>query len=204
MRRSYFSKTIVAGLWLVCPFALSAQVSPLQVEVNVGVGVPVQEFSGRDGFEGEAGDGATFGVHFGLTTRSYLTWYVGFSQHRFGCDTTTCGAVDDIVTTSWDVGARVNLLSGPVVPWIRAGVVSHLAELDSTGVPAGGSTPVTLRLESDRGWGFEGGAGVMITVAPRLAINPGVRYSRVTTAFDGVGDLEMRFLSVDLGLVLGF
>ena len=176
----------------------------MQVEVNVGIGVPVQEFAERDGFEGEAGDGATFGVHFALTTRSYLTWYVGFSQHRFGCGGTTCGVVEDIVTTSWDVGARINFLSGPVVPWIRAGVVSHLAELGSTGLPAGSSTPVTVRLESDRGWGFEGGAGVMITVAPRLAINPGVRYSRVTTEFSGIGDLEMRFLSVDLGLVLGF
>jgi len=198
------SKTIVAGLWLVFPFALSAQVSPLQIEVNVGAGVPVQEFAGREGFEGEAGGGATFGVHFALTTRSYLTWYAGFSQHRFGCDETACGEVGDIVTTSWDVGARINLLSGPVVPWIRAGVVSHLAELDSTGVPGGGSIPVTVRLESERGWGFEGGAGVMITVAPRLAINPGVRYSRVTTGFDGIGELAMRFLSVDLGFVLGF
>jgi opacity protein-like surface antigen len=204
LRRSYASKTIVAGLWLVFPVAVSAQVSPLQVEVNVGAGVPVQEFAERAGFEGEAGDGATFGVHFALTTRSYLTWYVGFSQHRFGCDGMTCGAVDDIVTTSWDVGARVNLLSGPVVPWIRGGVVTHLAELDSTGVPAGGSTPVTVRLESDRGWGFEAGAGLMITVAPRLAINPGVTYSRVTTGFDGIGDLAMRFFSVDLGFVLGF
>ncbi len=112
--------------------------------------------------------------------------------------------VDEVVTTSWDVGARINLLSGPVVPWIRAGVVSHLAELDSTDGPAGGSSPVYTRQKSDRGWGFEGGAGVMITVAPRLAINPGVRYSRVTAAFDGIGDLEMRFLSIDLGLVLGF
>ncbi len=176
----------------------------MQVEVNVGAGVSVQDFGGRDGVEGEAGNGATFGVHFALSTRSYLTWYVGFSQHRFGCDGTACGAVDDIVTTSWDVGARVNLLSGPVVPWIRAGVVSHLAELDFTVVPVGGSPPVTVRMESDRGWGFEGGAGVMITVAPRLAINPGIRYSRVTTALDGIGDLGMRFLSIDLGFVLGF
>lgn len=204
MRRSYFSKTLVAGLWLVLPFAVAAQVSPLQVEVNVGAGVAVQDFAEREGFEGEAGDGTTFGVHFALTTRSYLTWYVGFSEHRFGCDGTPCGPVDDIVTTSWDIGARVNLLSGPVVPWIRAGVVSHLAELDFTGDALGGSTPATVRLESGRGWGFEGGVGVMITVAPRLAINPGVRYSRVTTTFDGIGDLEMRFLSVDLGIVLGF
>ncbi|GMR11923.1 MAG: hypothetical protein BMS9Abin29_0109 [Gemmatimonadota bacterium] len=194
----------IVGLGLVVPYAVSAQVSPLQVEVNVGTGVSVQEFAGREGFEGKAGDGATFGVHFALTTRSYLTWYVGFSQHRFGCEGATCGAVDDIVTTSWDIGARVNLLAGPVIPWIRAGVVSHVAELDSTGIPLGTSIPVTVRLESDRGWGFEGGAGLMITVAPRLAINPGVRYSRVTTGFDGVGDLAMRFLSVDVGFVLGF
>ena len=204
MRRSNCSRTVVAGLWLVLPFAVSAQVSPLQVEVNVGAGVSVQEFAGVEGFEGEAGDGTTFGVHFALTTRSSLTWYVGFSQHRFGCDGTPCGSVDDIVTTSWDIGARVNLLSGPVIPWIRAGVVSHLAELDFTGAVTEGSAPATVRLESDRGWGFEGGVGVMITIAPRLAINPGVRYSRVTTAFDGVGDLEMRFLSIDLGIVLGF
>ncbi len=188
---------------MVFPTAVSAQVSPLQVEVNVGASVSVKEFAGREGFEDEAGDGSTFGVHFALTTRSYLTWYVGFSQHRFACDGTACGQVDDIVTTSWDVGARVNLLSGPVVPWIRAGVVSHLAELDFTGASTEGPSS-TVRLESGRGWGLEGGVGVMITVAPRLAINPGVRYSRVTTGFDGLGNLEMRFLSVDLGLVLGF
>ena len=189
--------TIAGGLFLALPLAVSAQVSPLQVEVNFGVGVPVQEFSGPGGFEGEAGEGTTLGVHFALSTRSYLTWYVGFSQHRFGCTDAGCLAVDDLVTTSWDLGARVNLLSGPVIPWVSVGVVSHLAEFDEASVP-------TVRRESERGWGFEGGAGLMITVAPRIAINPGIRYSKVTTGLDGSRDLEMRFLSIDLGFVLGF
>ena len=195
---------LVFALMLASPAVLSGQVSPLQIEVNVGVALPVQELSGEEGFEGEATSGATFGVHFALTTRSYLTWYLGFSQHRFGCERGRCLTADDIVSTSWDMGARFNLVSGPVVPWLRVGVISHIAELDRPADSPGGSTPTVVRLESDRGWGLEGGAGLMITLGPRFALNTGVRYSRVTTGFGATGDLAMRFLAVDVGVVLGF
>lgn len=184
---------------LAMPLDSSGQISPLQVEFNGGLSAPVQELSGPEGFEGRASSGASLGVHFALTTRSYLTWYVGFGQHRFGCER-DCGGVDDIVSTSWDLGARVNVLSGPVVPWVRLGMTSHVTELDQTTAPDAS----TVRIESDRGWGVEAAAGLLIPVAPRLAFNPGVRYTRVTTDFDRVGDLALRFLVVDVGVVLGF
>lgn len=182
---------------LAVPMATEAQVSAFQLEVNGGAALPVQELSGPEGFEGEASTDATFGVHFALTS-GRISYLVGFSEHRFGCPAIGCGGKTSLVSTAWDLAIRLNLRKEGVVPWLRLGTVAALAQADFT---ASGAIPV--REESDRGWGLEAGAGIQIPVATRLALNPGVRYGRVEVDFPTKGEFAMRYLVVDLGLVLG-
>lgn len=186
------------ALVLAVPIATEAQVSALQLEVNGGAAFPVQELSGPEGFEDEASTDTTFGVHFALTS-GRITYLVGFSEHRFGCPAIGCGGKTNFVSTAWDLAVRLNLRREGVVPWLRLGTVAALVQADFTA-----SGEPSLPAESDRGWGFEAGAGVLIPVATRLALNPGVRYGRVDVDFPTRGELAMRYLVVDLGLVLGF
>lgn len=195
---------ILALLFLTLPGAAAAQLSPVQLEVNLGAAVPVQEFSGPEGFEGEAGMGTSFGVHFVVTERR-LSWYAGFSEHRFACPADTCVKAEEIVSTGWDVGVRLNLLRGPVVPWVRAGLAAYISRGQFV-VPPSAEPSGVLVSESDRGWGFEAGAGILISIAPRFALNPGVRYASVDPTFAGsdLGRLDSRYVVADLGLVLVF
>ena len=57
---------------------------------------------------------------------------------------------------------------------------------------------------SERASGWEAGGGVAIVVTRRLALNPGIRYSTVSPGFSGREELRMRYLLVDLGLLVGF
>jgi hypothetical protein len=191
---------------LAAPSLLSAQVSPLQVEVNGGVAVPTQEFADPGGLAGEAESGASFGVHFALT-QGHVSWYLGFSEHRAKCGGGACSG--DFVSTAWDLGLRLNLLTGPVVPWLRLGTTSQItrAQLaDPTADPLPGQPIPMLAAESGRSWGVEAGAGIMIRLTERFGINPGVRYARVNPSFRTplTGSLEMRTWVMDLGLILGF
>ena len=188
------------------PPVLSAQISPLQVEVRGGAAVPAQEFADPGGLAGEADPGASFGVHFSLA-QGHLSWYVGFSESRFACGGAACG--EDFVSTGWDLGVRLNLASGPVIPWIKIGTTAQIAEgrlTDPLLDPLPGEVVPTFPAESSRAWGLEVGAGVMLRVAERFGLNPGVRYLTVNTSFSGrdVGALNIRAWVVDLGLVLGF
>lgn len=187
------------------PAQLRGQVSPLQVEIKGGVAVPAQEFADPGGLEGEAERGASFGLHFALT-QGHLSWYVGFSEHRVECGGGACA--DDFVSTAWDVGVRLNLFSGPVVPWIRVGTTSQItqAQLSDPLRDPLSSSIRTIASESDRAWGFEAGTGIMVQVGERFGISPGVRYSRVSPVFTNpnLGELRIQTWVIDLGLILGF
>lgn len=194
---------LLAAAGLFTPTVSEGQLSVVQMEVNGGASIPVAEFAALDGWEGEASTDASFGVHFALT-RGRLGYVVGFSEHRFRCPEAGCGVETDLVSTSWDIGIRVNLRTSGVVPWLRFGVVAALLEADLATVASPGVTATTVREESDRRWGFEAGAGVLIPVATRFGLNPGVRYGKVDLDLASKGVLRERYLVVDLGLVLGF
>ena len=57
---------------------------------------------------------------------------------------------------------------------------------------------------SERGVGVEMGGGVLLAVGDRTSLSTGIRYGRLDVDFSKIGTLGMRYLSVDLGLVLGF
>ena len=202
-----------AGAALAVVLALSApsaaaQLSPLQLEVDGGVAVPTGGFvEAAPGVEGdESFRGPTFGVHFGLT-QGFFTWRVGFSQHRLDCTPGLCEG--ELISTAWDIGARASFSVGPVIPWIGGGVTAQITEVDvfdPTLDPIPGQPVPTFAAESDRSWGLEGGAGLMIRLSERIGLDPAVRYNRVTPTIGAPAnrEIEVQQWIFDFGLVLGF
>ena len=182
---------------LLNPSRGGAQISPLQWEVRGGAWIPNADLVGAQGFEGAAAADASFGVHFVLRS-GLISYVVGFSEHRFGCTRTQCGEAVDFVSTAWDLGMRVHLRTAGIVPWVS---LSASTALFDARVETGNGLQ---REGSDRGWGYEAGAGFLIPVGGPFALNPGVRYGRSDVDFASRGTLETRHIIVDLGLVLAF
>ncbi len=181
---------------LLTPSPVDAQISPLQWEVRAGAFLPTSDLTGAQGFEGAASTAASFGVHFVL--RSGLFSYVaGFSEHRFGCGA-RCGEAADFVSTAWDVGVRVNVREEGIIPWVSLGASAAVYDAH---VGAGG---VATRESSDRGWGYEAGAGVLIPVRGPFLLNPGIRYGSNAADFASRGGLGTRYFVADVGFVLAF
>lgn len=189
---------VLVGLGLLAGVSSVRAQSTLVLEARGGVTVPVGSFrSGPDG--GRLAEAPVGGIQFGLLrgSRTYVT--LGFAQARVDCVRDGCPS--RWVATQWDAGVRVELATGDIVPWVRAGVVTptveHVPRLDP-GLDA--PRPGT----SDRGWGGEAGAGVRFAVSERLSLSPGARYVAVNVGRGGDAELRMRYVIVDLGLVVGF
>ena len=194
--RGIVLRVVVAGI-AVLPVRVMAQAAPLVVEVRSGASVPVADLAnGSDPGEGVTA-GASFGVDFAVSGRGRRTIYAGFSQHRFACADAGCAAGGHFVATSLDLGFRLSLLTrGPVIPWVRLGGVTLRME-----TPELPDSPAGV---SDRGYGGEVGAGLYIGTWSAVAVNPGVRFTTVSTRLPGGADLGMRFLVADLGVSLAF
>jgi hypothetical protein len=89
--------------------------------------MPVADFAAVPGWESEASNGASFGVHFALTS-GHVGYLVGLNEYRFKCPTVGCGAETDLVSAAWDIGLRINLRMSGVVPWLRVGAITELLE----------------------------------------------------------------------------
>lgn len=186
--------TLLLGTLLI-PSRGHAQITPLLLEVRGGAWIPNADLAGA--FTGASSADASFGVHFVL--RSGLISYVaGFSEHRFGCAQAQCGEAVEFVSTAWDLGVRVNFRSDGIVPWVSLGASAALFDAQ---VGAGNAV---IGEGSDRGWGYEVGAGVLVPVRGPFAFNPGVRYGRSDAEFATRGTLETRYVIADVGLVLAF
>ena len=174
--------------------ALSAQ-GPLSLEVRAGGAAPVGSFHSRTG----AAAGASFGAHFTYVRSARRAFYVGFSQHRFGCRE-GCLPGGDLVSTGWGLGTRLTLSPlSAVAPWLRAGMVFDRVESRPRADTEGGARTV-----SDLSLGGEVGGGATVRLGPRLSATPGVRYTLLNTRFREEGLVRMRYLVADLGLVIGF
>ena len=182
---------------LLIPSRSGAQISPLRWEVRGGAWIPNADLVGAPGFEGAASAAASFGTHVVLRSGP-ISYVVGFSEHRFGCTQTRCGEAVDFVSTAWDLGIRINLRSVGIVPWVGLGASAALVDARV------GTGSAVQREDSDRGWGYEAGAGLLIPIGGLLALNPGLRYGRTDVAFASRGTLETRYFIADVGLVLAF
>lgn len=173
--------------------------APLVLDVRGGVAVPVA--TGESGPATKLEAGASYGLHLAFLRGPRSAFYVGFTQHRFGCGQGTCAEGGALVSTGWDVGTRLAFPLGALVPWIRLGVVFDRVEGDF-GDFGGATAPV--RRVSDLAAGAEAGIGAVAAVGGRFSVNPGVRYTVLNTRFPEEGLLRMRYLVADLGIVIGF
>jgi len=82
---------------------------------------------------------------------------------------------------------------------MQGGIHTHRMEgevLDAGGDPK--------RITSDGGGGFEVGGGLLIAIGKRNSMSPAVRYGWGEVPFAGQRAMGLRYLILDLGLVLGF
>lgn len=179
---------------------VGAQHATFTFEPRVGLGLPIRGFADAEsGWEGEAGRGISFGASFGYAFRRRLVAYAGFSQHRFACPVEGCGRESRFVGTGFDLGGRIILReSGTAVPWLRLGWNTYRLEGDFR------EDGEAVSRVSDRASGWEGGLGLAIVLTNKVALSPGVRYSAMDPRFSGRSPLGMRYLIVDVGLLIGF
>ena len=85
-----------------------------------------------------------------------------------------------------------------IVPWVSLGAS---AALFAAHVETGNDVATE---GSDRGWGYEAGAGVLVPLGGPFLVNPGVRYGRSDSDFAARRTLETRYIIADIGLVLAF
>lgn len=193
---------LVAILALLAPSGspVEAQIAPLTYEFRAGGTIPVQGLSEPDeGWAGEVGAGVSFGMDFAYAFAHYAAVYGGFSQHRFACRASGCGRETDLVATGFDAGIRFILGTGRVIPLIRVGPVTYRVE--GSAPAEGGGVRSTV---SHRSVGWEAGLGLTVRLTRRLVLAPGVRYLRTDADFGALGDLPVRSVVADVGLMLGF
>ncbi|RMH17774.1 MAG: hypothetical protein D6701_07170 [Gemmatimonadetes bacterium] len=185
----------------------AGQISPLQWELAGGLSLPVQQFADAGGVEGAADADAAFSVQFSVGS-GWWSPYVGFSQVRAGCGSGgACAEGETLAATSFALGLRLNPVTlGRVTPFVLAGVFTPTVEARVAG-PApgapGSSSPPADRGTSDRALGLELGGGLLVRAGERWGLRPQARYARATPSFDA-GDVRLRWVVVDLALVIGF
>lgn len=189
--------SFLAACAVAAPVAVQGQASPLVLELHGGAAFPVSSFANGALLGEGVAPAASMGVDLAFSGSGWRTFYVGFSQHRFGCEDAGCGAGLNYVATGFDLGFRFNIRStGSVVPWIRLGAVTTRVEVPSfAGVQEGVSA---------LGVGGEVGIGLYIGVSSPVALVPGIRATAVNTVLPGGSHLHMRYVVADLALALAF
>ena len=190
---------LVALLLSTGPEKLSGQEGPYAFQIRGGGTQPVASFrDAAEGWEEGAGPGPSLGMGFTFPLFSAVGGYLGFSQHRFGCDENVCPEGKPWISTGFDFALRVVLGQRKVRPWIQGGLHTNRVE----GRVRRGDRVHTLR--SEGGGGFEVGGGLLLRVAERMSLSPGVRYGSGDVPFSDGPTMELRYLVFDLGLVVGF
>jgi hypothetical protein len=170
--------------------------APLTIEGRAGMLAPVDGFRRGPERGGTLAPALTFGVQLALERTQGRHLYVGFSQHRVDCTDDGCGRGGRYVATSWDAGVRFDLGPVPWVPWVRLGLTVPKVELDRPAPERGDVSAL--------GIGVEGGAGLRVAVADPFYLSPGVRFGAADADLPRGGVLRMRYLILDVGVVLGF
>ena len=180
-----------------CTGSLSAQAAPLVIEVRAGASKPLASLASGSGPGEGTETGASFGLDLVVPGEGRRALFVGFSQHRFGCDAAGCARGGQYVATGFDLGFRWDLRTrGSVIPWIRLGAVTTRVEVPDLPAPDTGVSKL--------GIGGEVGLGVYIGASSPVALNPGIRFSAVNTELPGGGLLRMRYLVADFAITLAF
>jgi hypothetical protein len=194
---------IVASLvgWGLCVGSgtVSGQEGPYAFQIRGGGTWPLGAFQDDAlGWEEEAGSGPSLGMGFTFPLFRFVGGYLGFSQHRFACDEDVCPEGRPWISTGFDVALRVVLGDERTRPWIQGGLHTHRIQgriLEDGQV---------RKLNSQGGGGYEVGGGVLVQIGERMSLSPGIRYGSGEVPFSIQPTMELRYLVLDLGLVIGF
>lgn len=170
---------------------------PITVEVRGGAAIPTGEFD----------DGASTGWGVGATVRYAVTpmvdLYAGYDYFDFGSDEELDEEDVDIgiQDAGLRAGGRFNFSPlGSVSPWAEAGLLFSRASVSISDGSA------SVKVNSNWGIGFEGGAGFGVALSPRVSLTPGVRYRFHEAEFDsedveeGPESVDVTYVAIDLGV----
>jgi hypothetical protein len=160
---------VVAAIAVGSLSVLPATAQHLAFEVRGGLSVPVSGFGAGDhpAFGDAPGTGGTVMVHVPVHERVGLA--VGFSGHRFGCET-ECSLSSSGVEAGVSVTPAVGL---PFQPWVEGGFLTHRFRLRHEPESETAALWVVSRTDP----GLYGGAGLLIPLGRHIRLVPAVRYS---------------------------
>lgn len=200
MRRSALLVIPAVLIALATPTAAAGQEGAFAFRIRGGWSLPLGDFrGGGDAWQGESGQGPNFGMGFTLPAPGPLGAYLGFGQRYFECDPNVCPEGKDWTSTGFDVALRMVLGDRGFRGWVQGGLHTHRLEgriLDQTGRG--------VRITSDGGAGVEVGAGILISVGDRTSLSPGVHYGWAEVPFPDRARMDLRYLVLDLGILMGF
>lgn len=190
---------VLLGL-VILPSSVRSQEGAFAFQIRGGQAVPSGGFrSGEEAWQKGSGQGSSFGMGFTFPAPGPFGVFLGFGQRRFSCDDSVCPEGSDWISTGFDVALRLVMGEGRVRSWIQGGLHNHRLEGEVLGQDGSSG-----RITSDGGGGFEVGGGLLIGVGTRTSLSPGVRYGWGEVPFKDRKAVGLRYLIVDLGLVLGF
>lgn len=178
---------------------VSAQRPPVAVEVRGAFALPSGGWNRDEVFENGRGVGAT--LTFMVAPRMGV--YAGWERVQFPADEEllVVGGRADVT----DAGFRAGLASfvpiaalPAATPFTELGVIYNTFTLSSSD----GSN--SNEVEAERALGYEAGVGVVIHVAPPLAVTPILRYREYELEFgdSARGADKMQYFSLGVGLRL--
>lgn len=184
------SRGLAAAFALACAVAVAPSAhAQLALEARGGIVTPQDAFT--DDVVADGGYSTEVSLTVGFMP--FLGVYGAWQQAKFDREDDSESIVRD---QGWAVGVRVSVPVPvvPIDPWIRAGLVTH--EIEAGGLEGGG----------DRGLGLEVAGGLRVPLGSRVALTPGVGWTRY--AFDDEtvadGEVNVQYLRVDVGLRFGF
>ncbi|MEO5904087.1 MAG: outer membrane beta-barrel protein [Gemmatimonadaceae bacterium] len=188
----------VATTMFVLSTPLHAQL--LYVGVRGGAGVPSGTFAdpaqpaANDGVLRGAKIGFGYGVDAGVGLGP-LGVYAGYDRIDFDCD--ACASNAKYKLSGVSAGVRLGVPLFPIVkPWVKAGLTFN--EINTTATGSG-----VTKIATDRGPGYEVGAGIDIPILGLFAISPQARYVGQKLDLKGLysgAKTNVSYYTFDIGL----
>jgi hypothetical protein len=152
--------------------------TPFSVEVRGGASIPTGDMADAYKLGWTAGANVTFHA------LPLVGIYGGYTLDEWKVDASNSGKAQ---AQSIGVGARIGIPTPmiPIDPWIKAGAVSQKVKYSDFPL-------ATQNFSGDREWGFEAGAGLGITLGPKVSFTPGVSFVSVDGAKYVRGDVGLR------------
>jgi hypothetical protein len=152
--------------------------TPFSVEVRGGASFPTGDLA--DGFK----TGWTAGANVTFHALPLVGIYAGYTLDEWKVKDLDEGkAQSQAISFGAKLGIPTPLI--PIDPWIKAGAVSQQVKLSDLPI-------ASLNGTTDREWGWEAGAGVGITLGPKVSFTPAVTYVKVKDATFVRGDVGLR------------